>query len=310
MRPLDTRAGSRETREVPADRFTELFLEHLEVERNVSPLTLTNYRHALKSFRKSVAQPPWKDLRADHFRRYLFEQMKAGLAKPTVRLHFAALRTFYRFLTERHGLKDNPLKQVQLPKLDRGLPVVLSRKQIDTLLAAPMAMKKSDRAPKWMPQRDAAILELFYSSGLRLAELASLTVRDVDIFNETVRVMGKGRKERIVPVGAPALEALQKYRQAARVEMGPLFINKSRKRISTRSIWLSLRRYLAFAEIPLTVSPHKLRHSFATHMLDAGADLRSVQSLLGHASLSTTQIYTHVTTERLKKAYDDAHPRA
>ena len=295
---------------MPADRFTELFLEHLKIERNVSPLTLTNYRHALESFRKTVAQPAWKDLRADHFRRYLFEQMKAGLAKPTVRLHFAALRTFYRFLVERHGLKDNPLKQVQLPKLDRGLPVVLSRKQIDALLAAPLAMEKSGRAPVWMPQRDAAILELFYSSGLRLAELASLTVRDVDIFNETVRVMGKGRKERIVPVGALALEALQKYRQAARVDVGPLFINKSRKRISTRSVWLSLRRYLAFAEIPMTVSPHKLRHSFATHMLDAGADLRSVQSLLGHASLSTTQIYTHVTTERLKKAYDDAHPRA
>jgi site-specific recombinase XerD len=295
---------------VPADRFTELFLKHLEVERNVSPLTLTNYRHALESFRRSVPQPTWKDLRPDHFRRYLFEQMKAGLAKPTVRLHFAALRTFYRFLTERHGLKDNPLKQVQLPKLDRGLPVVLTRKQIDALLAAPLAMEKSARAPKWMPLRDAATLELFYSSGLRLAELASLTVRDVDIFNETVRVMGKGRKERVVPVGALALEALQKYRQAARVDAGPLFINKSRKRISTRSVWLSLRRYLAFAEIPLTVSPHKLRHSFATHMLDAGADLRSVQSLLGHASLSTTQIYTHVTTERLKKAYDDAHPRA
>ena len=295
---------------MPADRFTELFLEHLKIERNVSPLTLTNYRHALESFRKTVAQPAWKDLRADHFRRYLFEQMKAGLAKPTVRLHFAALRTFYRFLTERHGLKDNPLKQVQLPKLDRGLPVVLSRRQIDALLAAPLAMEKSDRAPKWMPQRDAAILELFYSSGLRLAELASLTVRDMDIFNETVRVMGKGRKERIVPVGALALEALQKYRQAARVDVGPLFINKSRKRISTRSVWLSLKRYLDFAGIPQTVSPHKLRHSFATHMLDAGADLRSVQSLLGHASLSTTQIYTHVTTERLKKAYDDAHPRA
>jgi tyrosine recombinase XerC len=295
---------------VPADRFTALFLEHLEVERNVSPLTLTNYRHALERFRKAVAQPGWKELRADHFRRYLFEQMKAGLAKPTVRLHFAALRTFYRFLVERHGLKDNPLKQVQLPKLDRGLPVVLTRKQIDTLLAAPLAMEKSDRAPVWMPQRDAAILELFYSSGLRIAELASLAVRDVDIYNETVRVMGKGRKERIVPVGALALEALQKYRQAARVEMGPLFINKSRKRIGTRSIWLALKRYLDFAGIPQTISPHKLRHSFATHMLDAGADLRSVQSLLGHASLSTTQIYTHVTTERLKKAYDDAHPRA
>ncbi len=295
---------------VAADRFTELFLEHLEVERNVSPLTLTNYRHALEGFRKSVAQPAWKELRADHFRRYLFEQMKSGLAKPTVRLHFAALRTFFRFLVERHGLKDNPLKQVQLPKLDRGLPVVLTRQQIDTLLAAPLAMGKNKQSPEWMRQRDAAILELFYSSGLRLAELSSLEVRDVDGYTESVRVLGKGRKERIVPVGALALEAIQKYRQAARVDAGPLFINKSRKRISTRSVWLAMHRYLAHAGIPQTVSPHKLRHSFATHMLDAGADLRSVQSLLGHASLSTTQIYTHVTTERLKKAYDDAHPRA
>ena len=295
---------------MPADRLTEQFLEHLEVERNVSPLTLTNYRHALVSFRKAVAQPAWKDLRPDHFRRYLFEQMKAGLAKPTIRLHFAALRTFYKFLVERHGLRDNPLKQVQLPKLDRGLPVVLTAKQIDSLLAAPISMKKSDRAPKWMPQRDAAILELFYSSGLRLAELAMLTVPNVDTITETVRVLGKGRKERIVPVGGPALKAIQEYRLAAGVNAGPLFINKSRRRISTRSVWLSLKRYLDFAGIPQTISPHKLRHSFATHMLDAGADLRSVQTLLGHASLSTTQIYTHVTVERLKKAYDDAHPRA
>jgi integrase/recombinase XerC len=295
---------------VPADRFTELFLEHLEVERNVSPLTLTNYRHALESFRKSVAQPPWKDLRADHFRRYLFEQMKAGLAKPTVRLHFAALRTFYRFLVERHGLKDNPLKQVQLPKLDRGLPVVLTRKQVETLLAAPMAMEKNKQSPEWMRLRDTAILEFFYSGGFRLAEVASLDVRDVDEFTESVRVMGKGKKERVVPVGDLALRAIQKYRQAAGVNVGPLFINKSRRRLSTRNMQESLKRYLAVAGIPRTISMHKLRHSFATHMLDAGADLRSVQSLLGHASLSTTQIYTHVTTERLKKAYDDAHPRA
>jgi site-specific recombinase XerD len=153
-------------------------------------------------------------------------------------------------------------------------------------------------------------LELFYSSGLRLSELASLEVRDVDTFTESVRVLGKGRKERIVPVGSLALEAIQKYRQAAGVHAGPLFINKSRRRLSTRSVWLSLKRYLAFAEIPQNISPHKLRHSFATHLLDAGADLRSVQTLLGHASLSTTQIYTHVSVERLKKAYDDAHPRA
>ena len=296
---------------VPAkDRFSEQFLEHLEVERNVSRLTLRNYRQALREFREAVPERAWRELRADDFRRYLFERMKAGLAKPTIRLHFAALRTFYRFLVERHGLQDNPLKQVQLPKLDKKLPVVLTAKQIGTLLAAPMAMVKSDKAPKWMPQRDAAILELFYSSGLRLSELASLEVRDVDTFTESVRVLGKGRKERIVPVGSLALEAIQKYRQAAGVHTGPLFINKSRRRLSTRSVWLSLKRYLAFAEIPQNISPHKLRHSFATHLLDAGADLRSVQALLGHASLSTTQIYTHVSVERLKKAYNDAHPRA
>jgi len=295
---------------VRADRLAEQFLEHLEVERNMSGRTLVNYRHALASFREAVPQPAWKELRADHFRRYLFERMKAGLAKPTIRLHFAALRTFYKFLVERHGLQDNPLKQVQLPKLDRNLPVVLTAKQIEALLGAPLSMEKSDRAPKWMPLRDAAILELFYSSGLRLAELASLTIGDVDPFTETVRVLGKGRKERIVPVGAPALEAIQKYRHAAGANAGPLFINKSRRRLSVRSVWLSLKRYLDHAGIPQTISPHKLRHSFATHMLDAGADLRSVQTLLGHASLSTTQIYTHVTVERLKKAYDKAHPRA
>ena len=293
-----------------SDRLVEQFLEHLEVERNVSPRTLINYRHALATFRERVAEPPWKELRADHFRRYLFDRMKAGIAKPTIRLHFAAMRTFFRFLVERHGLADNPLKQVQLPKLDKKLPVVLNPKQIDALLTAPLKMEKSDKAPKWMPKRDAAILELFYSSGLRLSELASLEVRAIDPYNETVRVIGKGRKERIVPVGSLALEAIQQYRHAAVVNAGPLFINKGRKRLSVRSVWLSLKRYLDHAGIPSNISPHKLRHSFATHMLDAGADLRSVQSLLGHASLSTTQIYTHVTVERLKRAYDDAHPRA
>ena len=161
-----------------------------------------------------------------------------------------------------------------------------------------------------MPQRDAAILEVFYSSGLRLAELAALNVSDLDIYTESVRVLGKGRKERVCPVGAPALQSVSRYRAAANVHSGALFLNKARRRISPRSIWLILKRYLRYTSIPIALSPHKLRHSFATHLLDNGADLRSVQALLGHASLSTTQIYTHVTTERLKKAYADAHPRA
>ena len=171
------------------------------------------------------------------------------------------------------------------------------------------------RAPvdlAWLREEglDAAILELFYSSGLRLAELAALNCEDLDPYTESVRVFGKGRKERVCPVGAPALEAVSRYRQQARVNAGPLFISKLRDRLSGRSIWLTMKRYLPHADIPPTLSPHKLRHSFATHLLDAGADLRSVQQLLGHASLSTTQIYTKVTVERLRTAYNDAHPRA
>ena len=294
----------------PRDRHADAFFQFLEVERNVSPRTLVNYRHALAEFRKTVPEPAWRELTADHFRRYLFAMSKREMARPTIRLHFAALRTFFKFLTQRHGLRDNPLTEVQLPKLEKKLPLFLSAQQIDELLSAPLRVERQSRAPRWMPARDAAILELFYSSGLRLAELVALDVKDVDIFSESVRVLGKGRKERVVPVGAPALEAIQRYRQEARVETGPLFISKVRRRIAATNVWLAVRRYLPHTSIPVRISPHKLRHSFATHLLDAGADLRSVQSLLGHASLSTTQIYTHVTTERLKKAYDQAHPRA
>ena len=294
----------------PRDRHADAFFQFLEVERNVSPRTLVNYRHALAEFRKTVPEPAWRELTADHFRRYLFALSKRELARPTIRLHFAALRTFFKFLTQRHGLRDNPLTEVQLPKLEKKLPLFLNAQQIDELLSAPLRVERSSRAPRWMPARDAAILELFYSSGLRLAELVALDVKDVDIFSESVRVLGKGRKERVVPVGAPALEAIQRYRQAARVETGPLFLSKVRRRIAAANVWLAVRRYLPHTSIPVRISPHKLRHSFATHLLDAGADLRSVQSLLGHASLSTTQIYTHVTTERLKKVYDQAHPRA
>ncbi len=292
------------------DRLADDFFHHLEFERNAAPRTLQNYRYALAEFRAATPEPAWAELHADHFRRYLFACGKRGMARPTIRLHFAALRTFFKFLTIRHGLPASPLRDVQLPKLEKKLPLVLTMKQIDELLTAPRRVEKPSQAPVWMPARDAAILELFYSSGLRLAELIGLEVKDVDPFTETVRVFGKGRKERVVPVGAPALVAIQRYRQEARVEAGPLFISKVRRRLTPHNVWLAIRRYLPETSIPMNISPHKLRHSFATHLLDAGADLRSVQSLLGHASLSTTQIYTHVTVERLKRAYDDAHPRA
>ena len=291
------------------DPLMEEFLGYLANERNASPRTLKAYRHALTGFR-AQNKTPWRTCTGDNFRDYLFALMKQGQARSYVRLQFSALRTFYQFLTARKRFRRNPVQEVQLPKMEKKLPLVLTRQQVEELLTAPAREQKSRSAPSWMPLRDVAIMELFYSSGLRLSELAALDVASVDPYTESVRVFGKGRKERVCPVGLPALEAIQKYRAAANVHAGPLFINKGRRRMSVRSTWLVLKRYVRHTSIPISVSPHKLRHSFATHMLDRGADLRSVQALLGHASLSTTQIYTHVTVERLKKAYADAHPRA
>ncbi|MEM7146248.1 MAG: site-specific tyrosine recombinase/integron integrase [Verrucomicrobiota bacterium] len=294
-----------------ADPLIDAFLEFLKTERNASPRTLSNYRHALNTFRSQYPRfSAWKKLTADDFRRYLFDCMKVGKARSTIRLHFAALRSFYKFLTLRHNLRINPLKEVQLPKPEKKLPVVMTTKQVEELLALPFKIEHPKQAPSWLPERDAAILELFYSTGIRLAELAALDVEDFDFYNETIRVLGKGSKERYCPVGTPALDALQNYRAKADVSSGPLFLSKLRKRLSSRAIHNVLKKYLAHADFPLHITPHKLRHSFATHLLDNGADLRSVQSLLGHASLSTTQIYTHVSVERMKKVYDESHPRA
>src|SRR5213595_1794431 len=295
--------------QVDRDPLTEEFLRYLANERNASPRTLKAYREALAGFRAQNTKP-WKQCTADDFRNYLFAVMKREQARSYVRLQFSALRTFYQFLAARKRLRHNPVREVQLPKMEKKLPLVLTRQQVEELLTAPTRGPKSRSAPSWMPLRDVGIMELFYSSGLRLSELAALDVADADPYTESVRVFGKGRKERVCPVGLPALEAIQKYRAAANVHAGPLFINKGRRRMSARSVWLVLKRYVQHTSIPISISPHKLRHSFATHMLDRGADLRSVQALLGHASLSTTQIYTHVTVERLKKAYAEAHPRA
>ena len=294
----------------PSDNLSEEFLDYLGNGKNYSPQTLRSYRQALTQFHEFRPSLGWKEATADDFRAYLFDLMKRGRSRSTIRLSFAALRSFYNHLTDRNLIPSNPLKLVYLPKIEKKLPQFLTVPQVSLLMEKPTAKPKSKQATGWMAARDAAILELFYSSGLRLAELAALDVKDLDPIGETVRVMGKGSRERIVPVGGLALEALSHYRHQANIQSGPLFLNKSRKRLGHRSIWLLLKNYVREAGLPATLSPHKLRHSFATHLLDNGADLRSVQSLLGHASLTTTQIYTHVTTERLKRAYDAAHPRA
>jgi site-specific recombinase XerD len=292
------------------DVLIEQFFRYLEGERNASRHTVISYRHALAGFRAFRPAVAWRAAGAEDFRAYLFQLTRAGKARSTIRAQFAALRSFYGFLVLRGVVAANVLKTVELPKPEKQLPKFLTIPQVEDLLAKPRAVERQKQAPVWMAARDEAIFELFYSTGLRLSELVGLDVAAVDPITETVRVLGKGAKERICPVGAPALTAISRYRSEAGVHAGPLFINKSRRRLSARSVWLAMKKYLQAAGLPADLSPHKLRHSFATHLLDAGADLRSVQSLLGHANLSTTQIYTHVTAERLKRAYQSAHPRA
>ena len=293
------------------DRFIDDFLSFLEVERNASHRTLRNYEHSLNKYKESYEGfEDWFSCTSDDFREYLYECMKLEMARSTIRLHFSALRSFFKFLTRRRGLKLNPLLDIQLPKANRTLPLVLTLKQVEQLLSLPFNVKQPKQAPQWASARDAAILEVFYSTGIRLSELADLKFDDFDFFNETIKVKGKGSKERLVPVGSHAIEALNKYFHQAKIKEGPLFISKSRKRISSRAISDIVKKYTELAGFPVGVSPHKLRHSFATHLLDNGADLRSVQNLLGHSSLSTTQIYTHVSIERIKKTYNNAHPRA
>lgn len=240
----------------------------------------------------------------------MLDMMKREMARASVRVRFSALRAFYAFLMMRNVLQRNILHDVSMPKAEKQIPRFLTTKQVDSLIETPAKQEKSKQAPAWMAARDTAIIELFYSTGMRLSELTGLDVGDVDVIGETARVTGKGSRERVCPVGGPALEAISRYRQAAGVHSGPLFINKSRRRLTSRSVWAMVKSRLVQAGLPANLSPHKLRHSFATHLLDNGADLRSVQTLLGHSSLSTTQIYTHVTIERLKSAYMAAHPRA
>jgi integrase/recombinase XerC len=221
-------------------------------------------------------------------------------------------------------IQSNPVADLPLPKMPRRLPVFLNQEQVLALLDAPRLLwaqeerqraaggkKKSLRnAQNWQMLRDTAWLELFYSAGLRLSELAGLQRESIDLKQGTVRVLGKGRKERLCPLGEPAVRAVEAYLEASPFESEALFVSAQGRQLNGRTIQLALKRYLAAAGLDAKLSPHKLRHSFATHLLDRGADLRSVQELLGHSQLTTTQIYTSVSVERLKRVYDRAHPRA
>ena len=296
----------------PADELVFRFLEYMEGERNASPRTLEAYERSLRQFREWMAARfcSWFDCCETDFRAWLYEALEQQLKPASIRLRFAALRSLYTYMMQREGLSFNPLAEVVLPKARHGLPVHLSLRQMEELLSLPLRTPADKKSPAWLPFRDAAILELFYSSGMRLSELVSLNA-DALQGADCVRVMGKGRKVRLVPVGDYAREALSHYLELACLAPGdPLFISRLGRRMTGRSVQLMLDKYLRLSDIPFHISPHKLRHTFATHLLDAGADLRSVQELLGHSSLSTTQIYTHVTKSRMKAAYMQAHPRA
>lgn len=295
------------------DEVSLRFLSYMSNERDASPKTVEAYGRALLQFRRWMGRRfvGWSDCGASLFRAWLYAALEEQLKPATIRLRFAALRSMYNYLARREGGSENPLESVQLPKKRQNLPVHLSLRQMEELLALPLSLPVDKKSPAWLPLRDAAILELFYSCGMRLSELVSLNADVLREGEECLRVLGKGRKIRLVPVGDYAREAIARYREMALLPAdGPLFISRLRRRMTGRSVQLMLDKYLRFSGIPFHISPHKLRHTFATHLLDAGADLRSVQELLGHASLTSTQIYTHVTRARMKETYLRAHPRA
>ena len=301
-----------------SDPLVAEWLEHLEKERQVSPHTVSAYRRDLEAFvefatRYYDGQWSWQSVDRLGLRGFLGEMQRRGLAKRSAARSLSALRSFYRYLGVHHGFAVNPVKGTRIPKLEKRLPTHLEKAQTEALFgSAEAAVLTGD----FSSLRDMAILELFYSSGLRLAELAGLSIPDLDLLSDQVKVKGKGRKERIVPVGARASSVLRRYLERRGEFAGSkpgdrraVFINRRGGRLSARSIQRAMHRLFDTINVD-GMRVHSLRHTFATHMLDAGADLRAVQELLGHASLSTTQIYTHTSVERLKKVYQQAHPRA
>ncbi|TAL07179.1 MAG: tyrosine recombinase XerC [Verrucomicrobia bacterium] len=312
----------------PQDPWTHKFLAHLATDRGASIYTQRNYQQALTEFLRwhsdeRRAAPAWEKLQRDDFRAYLRFLGRHNLGRAAIQLRFSALRSFYKFLIRHGAAETSPIKNISLPKIGKRLPQFLTVQQMKDLLDAPLKPltkpKKEKKAGRPIAVsacfRDVAILETIYSCGLRISELCGLRVQDIDWSEQLVRVRGKGKKERQVPIGEPALKAIENYwltlEQRPTGEM-PVFLSEKRKPgpVSAVMVARRLKNYLALAGLDPKLTPHKLRHSYATHLLDAGADLRSVQELLGHAHLVTTQVYTHVSTERLKKAYDAAHPRA
>jgi integrase/recombinase XerC len=313
-----------------ADPCVEHFMRYLQGEKNASGHTVSNYLIDLNQFVELTwgkdASPPYNWKEADRLaaRKFLVFFQKLEMAPATTGRKLSALRSFYKFMVREEYVPLNPFSGLHLPKKGSYLPAVLSMNEVNQLLAAPQAMAagtaKKTLFDEYVPVRDTAILEVLYSTGMRIGELVTMSEARIDILSGIISVLGKGKKERLCPLGRPAERALQNalsMRSEVWNSFGMtgdskkvIFLNKHGGPLTARSIERMLKKYAAYCGLKPTISPHALRHSFATHLLDNGADLRSVQELLGHASLSTTQIYTHVSVEKLKRVYEEAHPRA
>jgi integrase/recombinase XerC len=298
------------------------FLTHLAKERDVSPNTVKAYERDLREFTEFLrryhggGEWSWQGVDRLAMRGFLAQLARRGLSKRSMTRTLSAVRSFYRFLHRNELVEANPARAVGAPRLERYLPGYLDRAQIDLLFQ--MAEVRAWEGSV-VDLRNLAILELFYSTGMRLSELQGLSRTDLDLVSQQAKVRGKGRKERIVPIGDTATRALRNY-EAKRDELirnlGPradrmaVFLSRTGKRIGVRAVQKAVTAFLRQVDEEAGLTVHSLRHTFATHLLDAGADLRAVQELLGHASISTTQIYTHTSVERLKQVYRKAHPRA
>ena len=283
------------------------FLRYLEVERNASAHTLRSYHDDLVRFFRFLGHQRVRTVTPLDVRRFLAGESTKSYTKRTIARRLSCVRSFFRFLCREGILKQNPAAVVPTPRMERMLPQFLDEQQVVRLLEQPAA-------GTWQGLRDRAILETLYSTGMRVSELTGLNLEDVDAISGTAVVRGKGKRERLCPVGKTALRAVHRY-LATRPTKGlkvpyALFVSQKLSRLTVRQVDRLTQRYAKQAQLPVAITPHGLRHTFATHLLDRGADLRSVQELLGHQSLSTTQIYTHITPQRLKKVYDQAHPRA
>lgn len=300
-----------------AAEWLQPFLDHLAKERRYSAYTVRNYRQAFEDFyrwlqRERGHAPDFGTLTKRELRDFVItSQQRFG--RRTLHNHVSGLRAFFRFGMRAGKLAANPFDGVPLPKLAKPLPKFLTESQMTTLLAGPERRHARGEIGEFTLLRDRLALEVLYGGGLRVSELVGLNHGDIDWEAGSARVLGKGRKERICPLGATALEVIARFRDTQGRPAGrgdPVLVAENGRRLKARDVQRLVKLYLALAELPLDITPHKLRHSYATHLLNAGADLRSVQELLGHASLTTTQIYTHTSVARLKEIHAKAHPRA